>query len=96
LRWLFRSLVSRERAIAIATELLAANGCRVVAAEADVDWAGDYIPYVFSSASKPGRRWYVEFVRVVPPNMWMSNTHLTVYVWADTSHATFDHFEGWV
>ena len=96
LRWLFRRAVNRERAVAIATEFLAVNGCRVVATEAEVDWTEDYIPMLFQSASIPGRRWYVEFERVMPPGVaWMSNAHTTVYVWADTGHATFDHFEGW-
>jgi hypothetical protein len=87
--------VTRERAVAIATELLAANSCRVVDSEADVDWAGDFIPMLFQSASIPGRRWYVEFVRVMPAGVWTSNPLTTVYVWADNGHATFDHFERW-
>ncbi|QJW98585.1 hypothetical protein [Frigoriglobus tundricola] len=95
LGWLFRRPVNRGRAIALATAFLATNDCRVVATEAEVDWAGDYIPVVFSSASLPGRRWYVEFVRVVPAGVCMSNTHITVYVWADSGRVTFDHFEGW-
>ena len=92
---LFRKPVTRERAITIATEFLTANGCRVVLTAADADFAGDGIPVVFESASIPGRRWYVEFERVLPPNMASSNTSLTVYVWADTGRVTFDHFEGW-
>lgn len=95
LRWLFRRSVTRERAVAIATDLLAANGCRVFATEAEVIWGGDYIPMLFKSVSIPGRRWYVNFERVMPPGVWTSNAHTTVYVWADSGHATFAHFEGW-
>lgn|GEM_PF-3763441 len=95
LGWLFRRPVTRERAIALAIAFLAANDCRIVTTETEVDWAGNYIPVVFSSASLPGRRWYVEFVRVMPPGVSMSNTHITVYVWAATGRVTFDHFEDW-
>jgi hypothetical protein len=79
----------------MATELLAASGCRVVATEAEADFDGDAIPMMFVSATIPGRRWYVEFERVLPPGLWCSHTRTTVYVWADSGRVTFDHFEGW-
>jgi len=37
--WLFHKTLTREQAIAIATEFLAANGCRVVATKAEADWS---------------------------------------------------------
>lgn len=95
LGWLFRKSVTRERAIALATAFLAANGCRVIPTPADAGSAGDDIPVVFDSASMPGRRWYVEFERVMPPGLWRSHMRVTVYVWADTELVSFDPFEGW-
>jgi len=93
--WLFRKMVTREEAVIMATEFLAANGCRVIASEADADMAGDDIPVMFVTAHVPGRRWYVEFEEVHPPGMWKSNTRIIVYIWANTGRITFDHFEGW-
>lgn len=93
--WLFRKRLAREQAIALATEFLAANDCRVVASAAEADLEGDHIPVVFASASIPGRRWYVEFVRVRPPGVISTRNAITVYVWADTGLVTFDPFEGW-
>mgnify|MGYP007080329107 CR=1 FL=1 len=67
----------------MATEFLAANGCRVIASEADADMAGDDIPVMFVTAHVPGRRWSVEFEEVHPPGMWKSNTRIIVYIWAN-------------
>jgi hypothetical protein len=92
--WLFRRPLNREQAIAVATDFLAANGCCVVPTKADADLAGNAIPYVFKSATIPGRRWYVEFVRVRPPGVVGSHDVLVVYVWADTGLVTFDAYEG--
>lgn len=92
---LFRKSVSRERAITLATEFLAANGCRVVSTAADAHLAADDIPVVFDSVSKPGRRWYVEFERVMPPGVSCTHTGVSVYIWEDTGQITFDHFAGW-
>lgn len=93
LRWLFRRPVTREEAIARATELLSADGCRVIAPDAEVDWSEEAIPLRFLTANIPGRRWLIEFERLTPPGMWRSHTRTTVYVWADTGRATFDAFE---
>ncbi len=94
LGWLFRKPVTRARAITLATEFLATNGCQVVPTAADAGMAGDSIPVVFDSVSKPGRRWYVEFERVSPAGLYRSQPRVTVYVWEDTGLVTFDPFEG--
>jgi hypothetical protein len=93
--WLFRKRLTRERAIAIATQFLADHGCCVVPTEAAADFSGDDIPVVFRSASIPGRRWFVEFERVFPAGLYCSHPDMTVFVWADTGRATFDPFDGW-